>query len=183
MSRSEDTPIPPAPSLRREGEGEGAFEQLFLAEYGRVAAIAHRVLADLAEAEDVAQEVFWDFHRRHDARADYARTWLHRAAAHTALNRIRGRKRRERRELASMEAVASSPDPQQVVMTQEERRLVREVLRRLPRKAASALALRYSGLSYSEVGAALGVKVGQVGTVLRRAEQAMRKEMNHATSD
>jgi RNA polymerase sigma factor (sigma-70 family) len=154
------------------------FERLFLAEYGRVVAIAHRVLAERSEAEDVAQEVFLDFHRRHDPEADFAAPWLHRAATHTALNRIRSRRRRQRRELASADLQRDAPDPQQVVEVMEDRRRVRDALRRLPRKAASVLTLRYSGLSYVEVGAALGVSTGQIGTLLRRAEQALRKEMN-----
>src|SRR2546421_11978451 len=75
-----------------------AFEALFVAEYPKVVGVANRVLVDRAEAEDVAQEVFLDFHRRHSPTAPYAAAWLHRAAWHTALNRIRGRRRRERRE-------------------------------------------------------------------------------------
>ena len=147
-------------------------------------AVAHRVLADRAEAEDVAQEVFLDFLRKQSPDAAYASGWLHRAAVHTALNRIRGRRRRERRELT--DARRGEPgvvDPQQVVEVEEERRRVREALARLPVKAASVLALRYSGLSYVEVGSALGVGTGQVGTLLRRAEQALRKEMTRATPD
>ena len=158
------------------------FDRLFMAEYGKVVAVANRVLADRSEAEDVAQEVFLNFHRRHRPDAGYAPAWLHRAAVHTALNRIRGRKRRERRELAEAQGQQRAVvDPQQVVEIEEDRRLVREALARLPAKPASVLALRYSGLSYVEVGAALGVGAGQVGTLLRRAEQALRKEMSRAT--
>jgi RNA polymerase sigma-70 factor (ECF subfamily) len=154
-----------------------------MAEYGKVVAVANRVLADRSEAEDVAQEVFLDFHRKHRPDASYAPAWLHRAAVHTALNRIRGRKRRERRELADARIRDGMVvDPQQVVEVQEDRELVRDALTRLPSKAASVLALRYSGLSYVEVGSALGVGAGQVGTLLRRAEQALRKEMTSATS-
>ena len=166
---------------RRTKQPEDPFERLFMSEYGKVVAIAHRVLADRAEAEDVAQEVFLDFHRRHPADAAYASGWLHTAAVHTALNRIRSRKRRERRELAEGQPATADDDPQQVVLVQEERRSVRVALTRLPDKAASVLALRYSGLSYVEVGAALGVGAGQVGTLLRRAELALKKEMTRAT--
>ena len=41
------------------------FERLFVAEYARVVAIARRILGDMDEVEDVAQEVFVSFHRRH----------------------------------------------------------------------------------------------------------------------
>jgi RNA polymerase sigma factor (sigma-70 family) len=166
------------------GEPEPApFDRLFLAEYGRVVAIANRVLADRAEAEDVAQEVFIDFHRRHRADAPYAPAWLHRAAVHTALNRLRSRRRRERRERAQAGDGDPAPlDPEQEVERREDRRLLQAALARLPERAAAVLALRYSGLSYVEVGAALGVSAGQVGTRLRRAEHALRKEVNRATS-
>jgi len=159
------------------------FDRLFMAEYGKVVAVANRVLADRAEAEDVAQEVFLEFHRKHRPDASYAPAWLHRAAVHTSLNQIRGRKRRERRELADAQNRDQAlEDPQTVVEVQDDRRKVREALSRLPGRAAAVLTLRYSGLSYVEVGAALGVGTGQVGTLLRRAEQALRKEMSRATS-
>ena len=77
-----------------------AFESLFRAEYARVVGIAQRVLGDQAEAEDVAQDVFVSFYRGHPADAPYARAWLHAAAAHAALNALRGRDRRSRREAA-----------------------------------------------------------------------------------
>lgn len=176
-------PHEPEPNPGRTPAPTEPFDRLFMAEYGKVVAVANRVLADRTEAEDVAQEVFLDFHRRHRPDAGYAPAWLHRAAVHTALNRIRSRRRRERRELADARAAEQVVvDPQQVVETQEDRKLVRDALSRLPTKAASVLALRYSGLSYVEVGAALGVGAGQVGTLLRRAEQSLRREMSSATS-
>jgi RNA polymerase sigma factor (sigma-70 family) len=163
---------------------EGAFEALFTAEYRRVVGIANRVLADPQEAEDVAQEVFIDFHRLHSADAQYAPAWLHRAAAHTALNRLRGARRRERREMAEARmAVDRTIDPQKQAEIEEDRRRIRQALARLAPKPASVLVLRASGLSYSEVAQALGVGIGQVGTLLRRAEIALRKEVTRGTSN
>ena len=43
------------------------------------------------------------------------------------------------------------------------------------------LALRYSGLSYAETAAALGIGVSGVGTRLRRAETRLRKEVIDAS--
>jgi RNA polymerase sigma factor (sigma-70 family) len=152
------------------------FDRLFTDEYARVVAIAYRVLADRAEAEDVAQEVFMDFHSRHSKSVAFAPAWLHRAAGNKALNRIRSRKRREAREAAHGQG--DEPAPETVVEEQEERRLLREALARLPAKSAAVLALRYSGLKYVEIADALSVGVDQVGTMLRRAEKLLRKEVD-----
>src|SRR5712664_1507 len=163
---------------------DAAFEALFTAEYARVVGIANRVLVDPHEAEDVAQEVFIDFRRLHSATAEYAPAWLHRAAAHASLNRLRGARRRQRREVAqAVEEGDRTMDPQKQAEVNEDRRLVRAALGRLAPKPAAVLVLRASGLSYAEVAQALGVGIGQVGTLLRRAETALRKEVTRGTSD
>jgi RNA polymerase sigma-70 factor (ECF subfamily) len=161
------------------------FERLFLEEYPKVVAIAYRVLADRPAAEDVAQEVFLRFHRRLSPDSERATGWLHAAAVHSALNVIRGERRRAQRETAHALDPARPPvaNPERLVEEAEGRREVRRALARLPQRTASLLMLRYSGLSYAEVATALGMKVGNVGTLLRRAEEALRKEVNRATPD
>lgn len=162
---------------------DDAFAALFTSEYARVVGIANRVLADPHEAEDVAQEVFIDFHRLHSATAQYAPAWLHRAAAHASLNRLRGARRRQRREVAqALQEGERTLDPQRQLEVNEDRRQVRAALARLAPKPAAALAMRASGLSYAEVAQALGIGIGQVGTLLRRAESALRKEVTGGTS-
>jgi RNA polymerase sigma-70 factor (ECF subfamily) len=161
------------------------FERLFLQEYPKVVAIAYRVLADRAAAEDVAQEVFLKFHRSHSPDAERASGWLHSAAVHSALNVIRGERRRAQRETAHAldPARPTTTNPEHVVEDAEQRREVRRALRRLPERTAAVLMLRHSGLSYAEVATALGIKVGNVGTLLRRAEEALRKEVQRATPE
>jgi RNA polymerase sigma factor (sigma-70 family) len=173
----------PAPQAVEAAKLDGSglpetFERLFLAEYARVVRIANRVLADGDEAEEVAQEVFLDFHRSHPADAEYAAPWLHRAAWHRALNMLRGNRRRLSREAAvAVPEVDFGLDPAGLHQASAQRERVREAMRRLPRKSAAVLALRYSGLSYAEVAGAMGVSVGQVGTLLRRAELRFKSEV------
>ena len=154
-----------------------SFETLFRREYARVTAIAHRIVRDADEAEDVAQEVFISFYRKHPADAGYAPAWLHAAAAHTALNAIRSRERRGRRETAHAREVDRTVDPQRAAEDLETRAEVRSALARMDERAASLLALRYSGLSYDEIAAALGLRRSSIGTLLSRAEDTFRKEV------
>jgi RNA polymerase sigma-70 factor (ECF subfamily) len=161
------------------------FERLFQGEYAKVVAIAYRVLADRAAAEDVAQEVFLKFHRSLSPASERASGWLHSAAVHAALNVLRGNRRRLQRESihAGDEWQRRVDNPEHLVEQSERRREVRSALSRLPERSAAVLALRYSGLTYAEIAAALGTRVTNVGTMLRRAEQALRKEFNDAAPE
>jgi RNA polymerase sigma factor (sigma-70 family) len=164
-----------------------AFERLFLREYPRVVAVAHRVLRDADAAQDAAQEAFLAFQRTgHPPDALFAAAWLHAAAAHQALNQLRGERRRLSREahpaagVAGASPSAAPDDPAGLVEAAETRDEVRRALARIPPRAAAVLVLRYSGLSYVEVATSLGVPANQVGTLLRRAEASLRKELNDA---
>jgi len=177
--------LPPAALSPVNQRAADPFERLFVQEYAKVVAIAYRVLADRTAAEDVAQEVFLKFHRSFSPDSERASGWLHAAAVHSALNALRGERRRARRESAhALDPVQTSiANPEKVIEEAEGRREVRRALRKLAPRTAALLMLRHSGLSYAEVATALGIKVGNVGTLLRRAEDALRKEVNRATSE
>ena len=160
------------------------LEEVFRRDYPLVVGVAARVLGSQDEAEDVAQEVFLSFGRS-SVPAGEARGWLCVAAAHTALNLIRsGRRRAAREESVAAPETSVVADVADTVVTLEERRRVRAALGRLPRKHATALVLRHSGLSYADVAAALELSPGSVGTTVRRAESTLREELSrHASSD
>ncbi|WP_433061577.1 sigma-70 family RNA polymerase sigma factor [Dactylosporangium sp. CS-033363] len=158
------------------------LEEVFRTAYPRVVAVAARVLGSRDQAEDVAQDAFLAFGRS-TVPAGEAVGWLCVAAAHTALNLLRSGRRRATRESAAGGADAFAPDIADDVVARDERRRVRAALARLPRRQAVALVLRHSGLSYAEVAAALELSPGSVGTIVRRAESSLRKELNrHAPS-
>jgi RNA polymerase sigma-70 factor (ECF subfamily) len=194
-SRVGPAAVLPAAVERREerarpvaGSSGGAvrpdLDAVFRRDYLLVVAVAGRVLGSRDSAEDVAQEVFLSFSRS-SVPAGEARGWLSVAAAHTALNLLRsGRRRASREETAAALDDPVVPDVADAVVTNEERSRVRAALGQLPRTQAVALVLRHSGLSYAEVAAALEMSPGSVGTTVRRAELALRKELNrHVSSD
>ena len=159
-----------------------AFERFFREQYPVVVRIAFGVVGDAQAAQDVAQDVFIAALRRFPdpGELDHACAWVRAAAAHTALNAIRGERRRDRRQqLAGIEV--APPGPEETVLDRESRLEVRRALARLPRRAATVLVLRHNGLSYAEVAEAMNVKAGHVGTMLRRAESALRKELQNAS--
>jgi RNA polymerase sigma factor (sigma-70 family) len=173
-----------APAVGRQAAGRRAgdpgdvradLEQVFRREYADVVRVARRVLGSAREAEDVAQEVFIAFSRA-AVPAGQARGWLLTAAAHTALNSLRSDSRRARRE--SVAAVQERlPDAADEAVTRTERARVRAALGRLPQNQGLVLVLRHSGMSYQEIAVAVGMPASGVGTTLRRAEAAVRKEL------
>jgi RNA polymerase sigma-70 factor (ECF subfamily) len=160
------------------------LDEVFRRDYRLVVGVAARLLGSPDQAEDVAQDVFLSFGRS-SVPPGQARGWLCVAAAHTALNLLRsGRRRVSREERVAAASDEVVDDVADAVVTLEERDHVRAALTRLPHKQAVAVVLRHSGLSYADVAAALDMAPGSVGTTVRRAESAMRKEMNrHASSD
>jgi RNA polymerase sigma factor (sigma-70 family) len=167
-----------------ERDAPAAFEFFFRAHYQAVVRIAHGVVGDVHAAQDVAQDVFIAAeHRFRDPGASsHAGAWVRVAAVHAALNTVRGQRRRHLRHLRAAAAAAVAPvGPEELALERASRQEVREALGRLPKRSATVLVLRHSGLSYAEVAEAMSVNVGQVGTMLRRAEAALRKEVERAT--
>jgi RNA polymerase sigma-70 factor (ECF subfamily) len=160
--------------------GMAAFESFFRNHYRAVVRLAQNVVGDSQGAQDVAQEVFLAAYRRFPGDYEQAAGWVRVAAVHTALNVLRGDRRRNRRQL-KVEVLHSLPSAEETAIERERRAELRRVLGRLPRRSAAILVMRHGGMSYLEISEALGVKVGQVGTLLRRAESALRKEMDRET--
>jgi RNA polymerase sigma-70 factor (ECF subfamily) len=160
--------------------GMAAFEDFFRRHHPGVVRLAHSVLGDSQRAQDVAQEVFLAAYRRFPGDYEQAAGWVRVAAVHGALNVLRGERRRDRRQLL-VGVVHSLPSAEETAIEREKRAELRRVLRRLPRRSAAILVMRHGGMSYLEIAEALGVKVGNVGTLLRRAESALRKEMDRET--
>lgn len=158
------------------------FEEFFRAEYPTLVRISYGILRDSHLAEDVAQDVLIAAQRRfpEPVGSVHAQAWVKIATTHASLNALRSSRRRHDRQARAPQATTSL-GPEELVVAREQQREVRAALARLPLHAATVLVLRHSGLSYVEIAEAMDVRVGQVGTMLRRAEARFRKEVDRAT--
>ncbi len=164
-----------APDLQAAG-----FESLFIKYYPRVFSVLYRLVGDRGLAEELANDVFWKLHRQPWLAESDGNVggWLCRTATNLGIDHLRSAaRRRHHEEAAGREAAASGapPDPLADVLKAECAGRVRAVLAKLKPAHAQILILRASGLSYRELADSMGVKLGTVGTMLVRAENAFQK--------
>jgi RNA polymerase sigma-70 factor (ECF subfamily) len=152
------------------------FEAVFHGHYRRVARVILRVIQDPSRAEEVAVEVFWKLWRHPSAHGPQCAGWLYRTASRAAVDELRKRTRREKYERWFGFNTQPSGDPERSREAAEERLRIRTVLASLRSQDAQLVALRSEGLSYEELADALTLNPSSIGTKLRRAQEAFRKE-------
>jgi len=110
--------------------------------------------------------------------------WLYRLAVTQSLlyRRKLGRRRRLLDRVAvrrgNSEEDSREADPLEWLLAVERRQLVREALKRLPRRDAEILLLKYSeSWSYHQIAAHLGLTHGAVESRLHRARAKLREEL------
>lgn len=148
------------------------FEAIFLEHWPRVYNVLFRLVGDQAEAEDLALETFWQLHQKPPLKEDNLNGWLYRVAVNLGFNALRSRKRRTRyEEQAGSLALESnaSARPEEELERAERRREVQHILADMKPRSAQLLVLRYSGLSYTDLAAALKMNPNSVGKMLARA--------------
>jgi len=154
-----------------------AFERLLRQHERLVLATALRLLGNLQDAQDAAQEVFLRLHRN----LAKVRTsgnvpgWLYRVTVNACHDL-----RRKRPEAAHIDdagnVIATAADPQQEATEAERRRVLELSLRMLPEKERAAVVLRdLEGLSTAEVAAALGSTEATVRSQISKARVKIKK--------
>lgn len=179
--------------LERSRQGDqDAFETLFRKYHAYVYNVSVGMLGNSDDAADVTQETFLRIHRSLPRfRGDAAfTTWLYRVAVNLCISELR---RRSRSRLQYFEEMAlpedgrdedPSPSPAQVVELDEERRLVREILRTLPPDYRAVMVLRhFQQLAYEEIAEVLRISLSQVKTRLFRARKLFKDRYQAVLGD
>ena len=151
------------------------FEDLFRARYGRVTSVVSRVVRDPGRAEELAVDAFLKLWQTPGAHGPGASAWVLRTALRLGIDELR-RTTRRAHYAPLLKLVREVPTPEDSAASGEERRRVLRVLAAIRRDHAALLLLRSHGCSYDELAATLDLKPASVGTLLRRARQAFRKE-------
>jgi RNA polymerase sigma-70 factor (ECF subfamily) len=157
-----------------------AFEELFRLHRRMVYGLCLRMTQDVAEAEDVTQEVFVHLFRKvggYRGEANF-KTWLHRLTVNQVLMRFR--KNRSRREEALEEgeldttapAGAHAPRASQLI----DRLTLENAIAQLPPGYRAAFILHdVEGHDHEEVARLLGCAVGTSKSQLHKARTKLRK--------
>ena len=179
--------------LRVRDNDEAAFGELVEAYQNRLIGIFTHVLHDSAAAEDLAQEAFLRVYRarhRYQPTAKFA-TWLFRIANNLASNRLRSLSRRKEVSMKGADSgqqTAGSPEqlameksglmPARQLDKQEMREVVRQSLDTLNDRQRMALLLnKFEHMSYSDIAASMDLSVQAVKSLLTRARENLRLQL------
>jgi len=155
-----------------------------------VYALGFQLLGNHDEALDLSQEVFLRVFRTIGRFRGGAalRTWIYRIVVNTARNRQRWFQRHRRAYLVPLEtyveehgdlvASRSTASPEFAFDRKEAERRLWDALAGLSLEQRTALVLReLHGMSYAEIGYALGVTTSAVKSRLSRAREALKREL------
>ncbi len=154
------------------------FDSLFQEHWDRVCRVLYRLLGDWDEAQDLAMESFLQLYHHPQEMLANPGGWLYRVSTRLGLNALRARKRRAYYEAqAGREYPAHDPgaNPEQGAESAQLQAQVRAALQCMPPRSSRLLLLRYSGFSYGEIAAILGLSPASIGSLLARAEKEFEK--------
>jgi RNA polymerase sigma-70 factor (ECF subfamily) len=165
---------------QRAAEGDmGAFEELYERHNRRVYSLCLRMTSNVAEAEDLAQEVFIQLFRKVGSfRGESAfTTWLHRLTVNQVLMHFR--KRGVRMEQTTddgetpVQVVAGTENPNQMPVV--DRIALDKAIAQLPPGYRTVFVLHdVEGHEHEEIARMLGVSVGTSKSQLHKARMKLR---------
>ncbi|MBK3623915.1 ECF RNA polymerase sigma factor SigK [Streptomyces asoensis] len=167
--------------LVRVADGDqDAFTGIYDALSGAVMGLAHRIVRDAAQAEEVTQDVMievWRTAGRYDPERGTAKGWILTLAHRRAVDRVRSARASTEREQRTgvLGPERDFDEVSERVQDDDERRRLRRCLAKLERHRRVPLMLAfYQGLTYIEVAAALSVPEGTAKSRMRAGLRDLR---------
>ena len=160
------------------------IEELFHTLESPLLKYALRLVQDRALAEDIVQDAFLKLHGQFQTVRE-PRRWLYRTVHNLALNQQRQARRivpltapEESRNSAASDPADPQPLPDEEIVRWEGIGLVRLSLETLDARSREIVRLKFNeDLSYQEISARTGLKVGHVGYLLHHALKDIATEL------
>ncbi len=169
-------------------EGDGwtppTWEEIVTQHSSRVYRLAYRLTGNPHDAEDLTHDVFIRVFRSLNSYTPGTfEGWLHRITTNVFLDKMR-RKQRIRFDAlpddAASRMATSAPGPEQVYADTHFDDDVQRALDSLtPEFRAAVVLCDIEGLSYEEIAATLGIKLGTVRSRIHRGRAALRESLAH----
>ena len=171
--------------LSRGGD-QSAFAAIVETHQAAVFGTVLRLVRDRVVAAEVSNRAFYRAYEHlaefHESRP--LRPWLVRIAANEALNELRTRRRDADHTFGGeaaaieLEQLSGGPDPAELIPRRERSAAIRAAVDRLPEAQRMVVVLRYfADLSYADIADATQQTVSNVGVVLLRARERLRREL------
>lgn len=167
---------------RLQKRDEAAFEELIRQYEKKVYTLCFRMCGNSEDAEEAAQDAFLALWRGIDLfrQESSLSTWIYRLATNACIDTLRRRKKQSGSvslddEELFVDAVDTSPQPQETVEHREARKLLQEGLSALPEEYRKVLILReIEGLSYTEIAESASIELGTVKSRISRGRSLLR---------
>lgn len=167
---------------RLQKRDEAAFEELIRQYEKKVYTLCFRMCGNSEDAEEAAQDAFLALWRGIDRfrQESSLSTWIYRLATNACIDTLRRRKKQSGSvslddEELFVDAVDTSPQPQETVEHREARKLLQEGLSALPEEYRKVLILReIEGLSYTEIAESASIELGTVKSRISRGRSLLR---------
>ncbi len=164
-----------------------AFEELVKKYQREIYSLACRMVSDLEEAKDLAQQAFMQafIHIRSFRQEAQFRTWLFRIAINQCYNFLKNRKKfGEPIDCDEVVLVGEDDSPEEDLVSKDERRRVYDALEKLPPKQQAVLTLKVEqGLSYQEISEVLGGTPGAARVNYCQALKTLKKYLKSEEED
>ncbi|NBM17225.1 RNA polymerase sigma factor SigE [Streptomyces sp. GC420] len=165
-----------------------SWEEIVSAHSARVYRLAYRLTGNQHDAEDLTQEVFVRVFRSLSTYTPGTfEGWLHRITTNLFLDMVRRRQRIRFDALgddAAERLPSREPSPQQAFHDTHFDADVQQALDTLaPEFRAAVVLCDIEGLSYEEIAATLGVKLGTVRSRIHRGRSHLRKALQHRSPE
>ena len=161
----------------RRGD-DTAFRQIAQNELGGLYAIAYGILGNVADAEDVCQEVLLKLHQTASRLALHTslRAWLRRVCVNQCLDELRRRRwnARGKESAACLEALSAGDTSEASAFRLAVRRALQEIS---PRQRVIFVLRHFQQCSVQETAHLVGCAEGTVKTQFSRALQALRTRL------